>query len=150
MPARNPNIIPDGTYSVGDEIKPGVYRVGRYWARLDRTQHTIANDFESGCPSIVVVQPTDAYVKITGEAIAADLSTIDPIATGCSSGTFLVGRDIAPGRYRIRSSGLSYWARLDQGLDVIANENGKGQRILIVQPSDFAVKLSRVEAIERI
>lgn len=149
-PKRDPRIISDGTYEVGTEIQPGVYRVGRYWERQDRNQETIQNDLTQGCPSIMVVRASDAYVKIQGEAIPAAISTMDPIASNCSDGSFLVGQDVAPGRYRLRGSSHVYWERMNRSLDTIANDLGSGQLIVVVRPSDFALKLSGVESMERI
>jgi hypothetical protein len=149
-PSRDPNLIADGTYMVGSEIAPGLYRVGRYWARQDRNQATIDNDLTTGCPTLVNVQATDAYLKITGEAIPANLRVIDPIAEGCSAGTFLVGTDIAPGRYRLKGSEMVYWARLNNKLGTIDNDITRGQSILVVRAKDFAVKINNVESIERI
>ena len=146
-----PGVIRDGTYEVGTDIEPGVYRVGRYWARLDRGQNLIDNDLNQGtCPSLVVVRPNDAYVEIKGKAVAMEAAaSIDPIEDKCTGGTFLVGKDIAPGRYRIETSGQGYWARLNAKLGLIDNELSDGQLILVVRPTDFAVKLSGVESMER-
>lgn len=146
-----PGVIPDGTYAVGAEIEPGVYRVGKYWARLDRGQNIIDNDLNQGtCPSLVVVRPNDAYVEIRGKAVAVEAAaSVHPIEDKCTGGTFLVGKDIEPGRYRIEASGQGYWARLNAKLGTIANQLSDGQLIVVVRPTDFAVKLSGVESMER-
>lgn len=151
LPKRDPNIISDGIYEVGSEFAPGLYRVGQYWERQDSGQGIIANDLtHGGCPTLMLVRQSDSYVKIRGEAIPAHLRTIDPIANECSGGTFLVGPDIAPGRYRIKSGGRpAYWERLNSKLETIDNELGNGQLILVVRSRDFAVKLSGVGSIER-
>jgi hypothetical protein len=95
-------IINDGTYLVGIEFAPGLYRVGSYWARLDGNGDTIDNDITDNCPSIVNVLPTDSQIKISGGAIALDITVpFDPIAHNCTDGTFLVGLDIQPGRYKV-------------------------------------------------
>lgn len=142
--------IADGVYVVGTEIKPGIYRVGKYWAREDKDQALLANDISGGCPTLVIVRPTDAYLKISGGAWDATTTSVDPLS--CRGGTFLVGKDkdIAPGRYRITPDGnMAYWARLDSRLEIIANDVGSGQRIVVVRDKDFAVKFSggKIEAL---
>ena len=146
-----PGVIRDGTYVVGTELEPGVYRVGHYWARLDRGQNVIDNDLNQGtCPSLVVVRPNDAYVEIRGKAVAMEASaSVDPIEEKCTGGTFLVGKDIQPGRYRIEASGHGYWARLNAKLGTIANQLSDGQLIVVVRPTDFALKISGIESMER-
>ncbi len=136
--------IDDGVYIVGSEIQPGVYRVGSYWARLDANQEIIDNDITSGCPTIMVVQPTDAFVKITGQAISVDaVPSFDPTLANCTQGTYLVGPDIQPGTYKVLpEDGNAYWARLDGALQTIDNDIGDGQLIVIVKKSDFALKVS--------
>jgi hypothetical protein len=135
--------IPDGVYEVGAALAPGIYRVGTYWERKDRNQSTLDNDLTQGCPSILIVRPTDAYVEIKGGALEASKIAIDPIERRCTSGTFLVGKDIAPGRYKLRAeTNTAYWERLDAKLGTIANDLGSGDRIVVVRAADFAVKTS--------
>jgi hypothetical protein len=87
------------------------------------------------------VAPTDAYVEINGSAIAlADLPHVDPIAEGWTDGTYLVGTDIAPGRYNITSAGSSaYFARLDTNLEIIDNNISEGNVIAVAEPGDWAL-----------
>ena len=112
---------------------------------MDANGNTIANDITNGCPSLVNVLPTDDQIKIQGQAIAVSLDQpYDPIAKGCSDGTFLVGLDIQPGRYRVTpdaSSGSSYWERLDKNFATIANDISQGQLILTIKKGDFAIKI---------
>ena len=142
-PVRDPNLIEDGVYAVGTEFKPGVYRVGRYWELQDAQQGILDNDMTSGCPTLVVVRPVHAYIKIDGGAIDASLTTVDPIAKRCTSGTFLVGADIQPGRYRLNPTGdMGYWERINANLGTIDNDLGGGQRIVVVRKTDFALKIN--------
>jgi hypothetical protein len=137
-------VINDGTYLVGIEFAPGLYRVGSYWARLDGNGDTIDNDITDNCPSIVNVLPTDSQIKISGGAIALDITVpFDPIAHNCTDGTFLVGLDIQPGRYKVTpTTSGAYWSRLDKNFETIDNDIGDGQLILIVKATDFAIKIS--------
>ena len=139
-------VISAGTYIVGTEIEPGIYRVVGYWARLDETLDIIDNE-NSGDNGIavLVVQPSDTYIEVSNEAAKLeDFPVVDPIALGYTEGTYLVGIDIQPGRYRITAIGdrSAYSARLDNTLDTIANDRNDGSVLLIIQPTDFAVKYS--------
>lgn len=90
------------------------------------------------------VRETDAFIEISGEAIAvADFTggVVSPEANGYTEGTYLVGIDISPGTYRITPAtegDSAYWARLDESGDIIDNGLSEGQLIAIVQPSDWA------------
>jgi hypothetical protein len=71
-------------------------------------------------------------------------------------GTFLVGKDIAPGTYRAAAatSGNCYWERerdLNDNLNsIIANDNTAGPVVLQVLSSDYAVKTTGCETFSRI
>ena len=135
-------IIGSGTYIVPDEIVPGVYRVAGYYARLDANQEIIKNDLTSSGPTLLQVLPTDAYVKIDGEALPMAASRpLDPVAEGYTDGTFLVGYDLAPGRYRItKEGGGSYFARLDKRGEIINNDLSDGPVVVVVRPTDWALR----------
>lgn len=137
-------VIPEGVYQVGTEFQPGVYRVLGYWARLDAAQEIIDNEITDDCSSIMVVKDTDAYVDISGAAINVnDSIAVDPITEGCTDGTFLVGYDIAPGQYKVMPvDGNAYWARLDGDLEIIDNDIGEGQLIVVIQAGDYAINIS--------
>jgi hypothetical protein len=137
--------IQSGTYIVGDEIAPGLYRVERYWARLDSALEIIDNDLVSGSGlSLLHVRDTDAYIEISGEAMRLeDTPVVDPIALGFDSGTYLVGTDIAPGRYRVTpTQGSAYYARLDADGEIIDNNLSEGAVIALVSASDWAFTFS--------
>lgn len=144
--------IDAGTYVVGSEISPGLYRVAGYWATLDAAQEIIENEFVNGQGLGLAVIPESArFVEINGEAVAvADLPTIDPIEAGFDSGTYLVGVDIQPGDYRVTGTDRSaYGARLDANLGIIDNSLNDGSVILTIQPSDFAFTFTgTLEALE--
>jgi hypothetical protein len=129
---------------VPNEVPPGVYRVGRYWETLNAAGKTTANDLTEDCPSIMVVQPTDSVVKIEGTALPISKSlAIDPISKGCTDGTFLVGLDIKPGRYRVTSAGRdAYYERVDKNLKTINNDLSQtGSLIVTIKATDFAIKI---------
>jgi len=147
-PASGPSGIPvitSGTWIVGAEIAPGMYRVAGYWARLDSHQGIIANDNVHGSGlSLLKVVPSDSYIEISGEAASlSDMPSVDPIASDMRSGTYLVGVDIAPGRYRVSGEGsLAYAERIDRNMNTIQNEANYGSVLIQIAPSDFAFKFS--------
>jgi hypothetical protein len=135
-----PPVVNSGTYVVPDQ-SPGTYRVEGYWARLDGNQEIIDNDLVDSGLTLMNVAPTDAYVEISGAAIAlTDLRHVDPIAGGWTDGTYLVGIDIAPGPYNVTPAGSSaYFARLDTNLEIIDNNLSEGNVIAVVDPGDWAL-----------
>jgi len=145
-PPSATNIIADGVYRVGVDIAPGVYRVGQYWETQNASQQINANDFTNGCPSIMVVKPSDVYVKIEGQAVAvANSQPFDPMSNGCTQGRFLVGVDIQPGTYHVNVAAggtATYWARLDANLHIVANDFENGSSIVVIQSTDFAIDLT--------
>lgn len=134
-------VVESGTYVVPDQFAPGTYRVEGYSARLDANREIIGNDIVDSGLTLMTVAPTDAYVEINGGAVAlADLPQVDPIAEGWTDGTYLVGTDIAPGRYNVTPAGSSaYYARLDADLEIIDNNISEGNVIAIVDPGDWAL-----------
>jgi hypothetical protein len=139
-----------GVHIVGAEVKPSLYRVmtgsgSSYWARLDANQEIIDNDLSTSCPTLLIVDPTDAYIEISGGG-ARELSLsepFDPIAEQCTDGVFLVGLDIQPGQYRVLPAGGStYWARIDGNMGIIDNDLSDGQLIVKIRPGDFAFTFS--------
>ena len=139
--AETLDIIESGTYLVPDEVAPGVYRVLGYWATLDEDMDIIDNDgvYEEGEFTLAVITDAASYVEISGEAVAVSefpsYAVLEVLPPG---GTYLVGADIPPGRYRISDSDYAYAARLDETLDIIDNEGNEGSVIITIQPGDFA------------
>lgn len=139
-------IVPEGVYIVPDELPLGIYRLTRYMARLDAELEIIDNGLVSGDGlGLMVILDGDAYAEVSGEAIVYDdLGPIDPVLLGYDDGTYVVGYDIEPGRYRVSPAGgrSAYWARLDETLDIINNDLGDGQLIVIINESDFAIQIT--------
>jgi hypothetical protein len=111
---------------------------------MDANQEIIDNDLVDSGLTLMNVAPTDAYVEIGGAAIAlSDLPQVDPIAESWTDGTYLVGTDIAPGRYNVTPAGSSaYFARLDTNLEIIDNDLSEGNVIAVVDPGDWALSYS--------
>ena len=139
-------VIGPGTYIVPDEVAADTYRLAGYAARLD-DELEIIDDYWIGDNGfgIVIVQPTDSYLEVEGGVVTVEAfgHPLDPIAEEFTSGVYLVGFDIAPGRYRVQpEDGTSYWARLDGKLDIIDNDLSDGATIVIIKQSDFALEFT--------
>ncbi len=154
---QDPNIIKPGTYMVGSEINPGIYKGEAYagdscyWARLkDFTGNSdaiIANENGIGQFYVEILEgdfafETDcelkAYESIPNNSVVFP-QTID-------TGMYLIGSDIQVGTYKGQavSDDSCYWARLSDATggpsSIIANDNSVGQFYIQVLGSDFALQ----------
>jgi hypothetical protein len=109
-----------GTYRVGRDVAPGTYRsLGGsdcYWARLNSIsgglESVVVVDSPQG-PTLVRIKRTDKVFETSGCARwTSNLARITRRKTRFGPGAFLVGVDIAPGRYRARGGPGCYWARV--------------------------------------
>lgn len=139
-PAKTVPTIQAGTYVVGTEFAPGVYRVERYWATLDANQEILQNELVTDGFGLAVVPDSAAFVELSGAAMLVEnLPVIDPISSGYKGGTYLVGADIPPGQYRVTGDGRpAYGARLSKTLEIIDNDLNDGSVILTLKETDFA------------
>lgn len=148
-------VIPEGGFGagtklVGRDMKAGTYRTrapsaGCYWARLSGLGGTldeiIANDNLDGY-AVVTISPSDVAFESTRCGVwSPDLSAVTKSRAAFGDGTFIVGTDMLPGRYRSAAdvSGC-YWARLS-GFGgtlsaIIANDNVDGQAIVDIAAAD--------------
>ena len=138
------SINESGTYSVSDEVAPGIYRLWGYAARLDADRRVISSQLigERGS-GLLIIEPTDSYIEVKGEMITVEAfrMSIDPIAVGYTEGMYLVGFDIEPGRYQVQpKDGHSFWARLDDTLDIIDSDFSGESTTVTVEDGDFALK----------
>ena len=84
-----------------------------------------------------------SLAAVTVATASAPTAVADPLNPIPGNGVFLVGPDIAPGQYRVNPSGGSaYWARLDANLEIIDNDLQDGQSIVVVDASDFALRIN--------
>lgn len=155
-PPPNACPVPPGTHEVGENIAPGVYRGEAlegsycYWARLNSLEEEPGTAIESALregPFYVEVLESDAAF-----ASDCDLTRLEctqhpvPLPTTVSMGMHLVGKDIAPGRYRGNASAdqFCFWQRLScvSGGDECSTDWGLsgGEYVVDVAPSDFAVE----------
>jgi len=74
----------------------------------------------------------------------AEFPAVDPLLAGYTDGTYLVGIDLEPGRYRLTplEGEIGYWARLGEGWDILDNDLGDGQLIAVIRSTDWAFEIS--------
>ena len=156
----DPNLIQPGTYLVGTDIRPGIYKgqagydlfASCYWARLQDLSGSLdavlANDNSIG-QFYVEVKESDYAFETRCELRFLPSFPEPPteFPQRIMPGTYLVGIDIQPGTYRGQAgteiTDSCYWARLRDVSGeleaIIANDNAIGQFYVQVQPSDFAL-----------
>jgi hypothetical protein len=148
-PAEKPSFGGDGQYVVREDIEPGTYRTregsdGCYWARLKgfggNLDEIVANT-NTSAPTVVTISRRDKGFEASGcGTFTKDLSRITESKTRFGDGTFIVGVDIAPGRYRSSGGDGCYLARL-RGFggtlgEIISNGNPSGRAVVTILGSD--------------
>lgn len=156
----NSKVYQPGTYLVGTDLPAGLYKVtttsdfGSYFARLSAIDGQFSSIISNGSfgtgGGYFEVSPSDKALETSRCTISLiDEKTYNPtMKTTVSDGVFLVGKDIAPGTYKVSSNNnrSSYVARLS-GLDgklgsIIANDNyEEGGGYIEISPSDKAVEV---------
>ncbi|MFN8518051.1 MAG: hypothetical protein U0667_01385 [Chloroflexota bacterium] len=110
----------DGTWEVGTEVKPGTYRATAEgtctWARLGAAaggpEPVLGTATGSGS-RVVTVGKRDVAIRSSGcGRWTSDLSQVTDDRTTFADGTYLVGEDVAAGRYVSSGTGSCNWARL--------------------------------------
>lgn len=77
----------------------------------------------------------EAAIKVDEQTFAANSIPGD--------GTFVVGKDVQPGRYQSTGNTSCYWARLNaNGDDIIDNDISSGSSVVTVAASDGLIKTS--------
>ena len=115
----------DGTYIVAVDVEPGRYRATLWtgvtcrWSRLSgfsgKTVYEGTDDvITSGRSTVVTIEPTDAGFYTHGCGTwTDDLTPVVTLGQPFGDGTYIVGIDIEPGRYRATSpNGQCKWTRL--------------------------------------
>ena len=139
----------DGTYTVGQTVKPGTYRSTGpgtlcYWKRLKgfsgKSSDIIANNFAGG-PGVVTIEPTDkGFQSADCGTWTSDLSRITTSMTSFGPGTYIVKTDITPGTYHASGGETCSWERLSgfggSPGETIADDSPKGSVTVTVQSSD--------------
>ncbi len=159
----DPNLFKPGTYLVGVDMYPGIYKglagsgllSSCYWARLKDLSGgfdaIIANDNSIG-QYYVEIRDTDYAFETHCEIVYLPVLSVSTgeFPNKIQPGMYLVGRDIMIGTYKGQAgsevTSSCYWARLSNvagGFDaIIANDNAVGQFYVQVAASDFALSTS--------
>ncbi|MFI5844289.1 hypothetical protein ACIA8K_31800 [Catenuloplanes sp. NPDC051500] len=149
-----------GTYRVGRDFQPGVYRAtgatACYWHRArnasGRPASILANDIGSG-QRIVYIRPSDRVFRTSGcsrwrRIFDSGLQRVSTRTTLPGDGVYLVGADFVPGTYRtVGNTSACYWQRsssADGAIDtIITNGIAKGAPTVTVDASDAIFSTSR-------
>ena len=151
-----------GTYLVGKDIEPGLYKVEvtdtiMNMGYVERAKG-VSMDFDDILANIVLtgdgyveIKDTDMAVKFQGvRAKPINLAEIEPnIKEVLEDGIHLVGYDIIPGIYQVEvtdtTMGMGYVERTRNVAmdfsDIIANEVFQGPGYVEVKESDFAIRV---------
>ena len=150
--------FPDGTYIVGIDVAPGRYRPSTpescNWRRLETLggEHSYGHGpsyYWAGQGSVADIAPEDAGFSSEGCGMWSDVLT--PIATPgepFSDGIYLVGIDIAPGRYRtVGSSESCRWYRVAsfggmKGVDYVPPPGSRRESIVDIAATDAGFETS--------
>ena len=145
----------DGYYVVGLDIAPGVWKSNGlssscYWARYDLTQDI--NDNELGYAGTVVTIRADDfefYTKGCGVWTMIDTNNLPALSLAQQrapkrSGSYVIGLDMAPGRWRSNSLDMNcYWAEQTITQDIIDNHFGAGSVVVDIPATVFEFKTAR-------
>jgi len=123
----NPSIVRLGELicqEIGDDARPA------------STQAALTGD------SVTAPEAKQLYL-LAHETMCPGYGLPDPNVFG--EGTYEVGVDIAPGKYRSPGGDSCYWARLDANQETIDNDLSSGPTVFTVRDGDGYVELSRCE-----
>jgi hypothetical protein len=144
-----PVVFTDGTWLIGVDIEPGTYETvdfftdGCYWERLSGLSgdldDILAND-NTDFKAVVEVAAGDEAFSSTRCGDWTYPRTSEEPLTEFIDGTWIVGDQIASGRYRNDGGEGCYWQRLSgfSGTldDILANDNTDNPTIVDISSSD--------------
>jgi hypothetical protein len=151
-PVEEPTTFGDGTWVVGEDIGPGLYRnedpsSGCYWERMRNfaggMNSILANGLDTRGPIVVEILGGDkGFTSQDCGEWTSNLSRVSTDRTQITDGIWIVGVDVQPGTYRSSNPGSNcYWERMhdfSQGLNsIIANGiPGGASAIVEIRASD--------------
>jgi hypothetical protein len=140
---------PEGILQVGVDIPAGRYEADGgaqcYWERLrgsDASQ-VVVNRLGGG-HVVVDVSPDDTAFRSEKCGMWVPAGPFLAPQTEFDDGIWLVGTQVAPGRYRNSGGGSCYWARLKsfggEAADIVTNGESTQPVTLDVQPTDVGIE----------
>jgi hypothetical protein len=148
--APEPPGFRDGTFLVGVDIQPGLYRTAGttrcYWERLSGLSGDFGDILANGAPTgqaYVEILPTDtAFSTDDCGRWAPAIADGPDVSGGFGDGTYVVGSDVPPGTYRATGGSGCYWERLSDltgNFDaILANEATDGPSAVTLDGSEAA------------
>jgi hypothetical protein len=147
-PATPVRTFGDGTWEVGSEVRPGTYRATAdgtcSWVRLGEpmgTLETVLGSAVGSGPRLLTVGKKDIAIRTNGcGRWTSDLSRVTTDRTAFGDGTFLLGEDVAAGRYASSGTGTCSWARLSgfggTPVEVVQSGVATGPQEVVLRSSD--------------
>jgi hypothetical protein len=151
-----PVVFSDGTWLIGDEIEAGLYVTieldpsSCYWERLSGLsgglEDILANANPEGKALVEIKDGDEAFSAQRCGGWTYPRVLDEPLMI-FADGYWVVGDQIAPGRYRNDGESFCYWERLagftgELG-DIKANDNVDGSTIVDISASDVGFSSSR-------
>ena len=151
-----PIVFSDGTWLIGPDIEPDIYETVElgsgscYWERLSGLSGGFDDIIANGNPAGKAL----VEIKAGDEAFSSERCgdwtyprVLDEPLTTFVDGDWVVGDQIAPGRYRNDGDGSCYWERLagfsGEFGDIKANDNVDGSTIVDISAKDVGFSSSR-------
>ena len=140
--------IGDGAWLVGSEVAPGRYRAaedadGCRWELAERAGASILPEGSrqplryGGGLTIVDIKPDDFSFSTDGCGWTTDLTPRVEPGQPFGDGTWLVGTEIAPGRYRASMADSCFWYRWERRFDGFGGYRDAGLRTIVdIAPDD--------------
>ena len=150
--------VPPGTYEVGKNIAPGVYRGEApddsfcKWARMkdlnEEPESITAMGLREGPFYLEILDSDSAFTTECDLVPIEHLESRDSLLTAVSPGMYLVGLDIGPGKYKgePQENLFCFWQRLNnfrEEDDSTIEWDIPGEEYIVeVSPSDYAVEFA--------
>ena len=127
--------------------------IGTAAGGADTTTPTAAG--KPATKTVEVPGPTKTVeVEVPGPTVTVTAKPAGPSGSIDGNGTFQVGAEVKPGRYKGKADpdgiGMCYVARLDSDGEIIDNQLSEGQVLITIKASDDAVETKGCTTLERV
>lgn len=114
--------------------------VGQYLCGQMRAEERPALTYQTLTSRGLTQPQAEQFYTMAHDTLCPGYSLPNPNTFG--EGTYEVGVDIPPGKYRSPGGSGCYWERQDKNGEILDNDLSDGPTVLTVQASDAYVKLS--------